>query len=38
MVDVHLGLRLWCRPVRLHMDGVVLAFAAPHSPPLRHEV
>lgn len=38
MVDVQLGLRLWCQPVKLLADEVVLAFAAPHAPTIRHEV
>lgn len=38
MLDVQLGLRLWCQPITLLPDEVVVAFAAPHDRSLRHQV
>lgn len=37
-LDVQLGLRLWCQPVTLLPDRVMVVFAAPHDWTLKHEV
>lgn len=38
MFDAQLGLRLWCQPVTLLSDKVVVAFAAPHDTRLQTQV
>lgn len=35
---MQLGLRLWCQPITLLPDEVVVAFAAPHDRALKHQV
>ncbi|CAM9653009.1 unnamed protein product, partial [Hapterophycus canaliculatus] len=37
-LDVELGLRLWCQPITLLPEQVVVAFAAPHDPAIKHQV
>lgn len=37
-LDVQLGLRLWCQPVVVLPDEVVVAFVAPHDRVLKHQV
>lgn len=37
-LDVQLGLRLWCQPITMLPDEVVVAFAAPHDRALKHQV
>lgn len=37
-LDVQLGLRLWCQPITLLPDEVVVAYAAPHDRTLKHQV
>lgn len=35
---MQLGLRLWCQPITLLPDEVVVAYAAPHDRALKHQV
>ena len=35
---MQLGLRLWCQPITLLPDEVVVAYAAPHDRTLKHQV
>ncbi|CAM9734442.1 unnamed protein product [Ectocarpus sp. 12 AP-2014] len=37
-LDVQLGLRLWCQPITLLPDEVMVAFAAPHDWGLNHQL
>lgn len=37
-LDVQLGLRLWCQPITLLPEEVVVGFAAPHDRALKHQV
>ncbi|CAB1117618.1 unnamed protein product [Ectocarpus sp. CCAP 1310/34] len=37
-LDVQLGLRLWCQPITLLPDKVMVAFAAPHDWGLKHQL
>ncbi|CAM9827312.1 unnamed protein product [Scytosiphon promiscuus] len=37
-LDVELGLRLWCQPITLLPDRVMVAYAAPHDPTIKHQL